>query len=119
MIKQTLLTSNKVVISDKFEASCIHINNYKMLAMKASEAYDYVLNEYKLKAKDIALATGKSEADISKFRNGHRNISADLLQLFVQALPPQAKAHFYMLFSYDEEKKSELKVAEKDNKTKV
>jgi hypothetical protein len=90
-----------------------------MLAMKASEAYDYVLNEYKLKARDIALTTGKSEADISKFRNGHRNISADLLQLFVQALPPQAKAHFYMLFSYDEEKKSELKTIQQDNKAKV
>ncbi len=89
-----------------------HVNiktSIEIPTMKASEAYDFVLNEYKLKAKDISKATGKSEADISKFRNGHRNISADLLQLFVQALPPQAKAHFYMLFSYDNS----------ENKTKV
>lgn len=72
--------------------------------MKASEAYDYVLNQYGIKAKDIAKITGKSESDISRFRNGHRNISTDLLQEFVQALPSQAKAHFYMLFAYEDEK---------------
>ena len=70
--------------------------------MKASEAYDYVLNHYKIKARDIAEKTGRSETDISKFRNGHRNISADLLQEFIQALPIEARAHFNMLFSYSE-----------------
>lgn len=70
--------------------------------MKASEAYDYVLNYYKIKARDIAEKTGRSETDISKFRNGHRNISADLLQEFIQALPIEARAHFNMLFSYSE-----------------
>ena len=52
--------------------------HYKNPDMKASEAYDYVLNQYQIKAKDIAVATGKSEADISKFRNGKRNISVPL-----------------------------------------
>lgn len=84
--------------------------------MKASEAYDYVLNRYQIKAKDIAVATGKSEADISKFRNGKRNISADLLQLFIQALPVEARAHFNMLYSYGDEID---KLAEKNNKQKV
>lgn len=70
--------------------------------MKASEAFDYVLTHYKIKARDIAEKTGKSETDISKFRNGHRNIGVDLLQEFVQALPQEAKVHFHMLCLYGE-----------------
>ena len=90
--------------------------HYKNPDMKASEAYDYVLNQYQIKAKDIAVATGKSEADISKFRNGKRNISADLLQLFILALPVQARAHFNMLYSFGDEIE---KLAEENNKSKV
>ena len=78
--------------------------------MKASEAYDYVLNKYNIKAKDIAEAIGKSESDVSKFRNGHRKINADLLQLFIHALPSQARTEFLMLFSFES---STNKVAEK------
>lgn len=99
--------------------------------MKASEAYDFVLEKYNIKAKDIAEAVGKSESDVSKFRNGHRKINADLLQLFIQALPSEARAHFNMLFSYGDEinkiqiinnnetKKNTFKVSEKSNKYKV
>lgn len=88
--------------------------------MKASEAYDYVLNQYQIKAKDIAEATGKSEADISKFRNGKRNISADLLQLLIKALPLEARAHFNMLYSYsDLDTPVGSSVASKENKYKV
>lgn len=82
-------------------------------------------------SKDIAEAVGKSESDVSKFRNGHRKIKADLLQLFIQALPSEARAHFNMLFSYGDEinklkivdnnetKKSKLKVSEKKTSYKV
>lgn len=90
--------------------------------MKASEAYDFVLEKYKIKAKDIAEAIGKSESDVSKFRNGHRKINQDILQLFIQALPNEARAHFNMLFSYGDElnkEKKSKKVAEKSNKYKV
>lgn len=84
--------------------------------MKASEAYDYILDTYKIKAKDIAKAIGISETDISKFRNGHRKVNQDLLQLLIQALPPEAKAHFNMLYSYGDEIN---KLAKKSNKSKV
>ena len=96
--------------------------------MKAFEAYDYVLNAYQIRAKDIAQATGKSETDISKFRNGHRNISADMLQLLVRALPVEARAHFNMLFSFQDANpeikyknppKKTMKVAEKTGEYKV
>lgn len=86
--------------------------------MKASEAYDLVLEKYNIKAKDIAEAIDKSESDVSKFRNGHRKINQDLLQLFIQALPPEARAHFNMLYSYGDEIK-QVKVSEKGNKYKV
>ena len=78
--------------------------------MKASEAYDYVLNKYDIRAKDIAEATGKSETDISKFRNGHRNISADILQQLIHALPMEARAHFITLYSFSE---NNVKVVQK------
>ncbi len=96
--------------------------------MKAFEAYDYVLNKYQIRAKDIAKATGKSETDISKFRNGHRNISAEMLQLLVRALPVEARAHFFILFffqdadpeiSYKDAPKKTMKVAETSGEYKV
>ncbi len=79
--------------------------------MKASEAYDLVLEKYNIKAKDIAEAIGKSESDVSKFRNGHRKINQDLLQLYIQALPVEARAHFNMLWSYGDEI-NKLKISE-------
>jgi hypothetical protein len=106
----------ELVDLDKFEASLV-IEVQEKPIMKASEAYDYVLEKYNIKAKDIAELTGKSETDISKFRNGHRNISADLLQLFIYALPLEARAHFNMLYSYGDV--SNVKVVQKDNKAKV
>ena len=88
--------------------------------MKASEAYNYVLRKYKIKAKDVAIATGYSETDISKFRNGHRNISADMLQELILALPLEARAHFNMLYSYSDSNQIAVpKVAEKHNNYKV
>jgi antitoxin component HigA of HigAB toxin-antitoxin module len=83
--------------------------------MKASEAYDFVLDKYNIKAKDIAEAIGKSESDVSKFRNGRRKINQDLLQLFIQALPLEARAHFNMLYSYGDEIEN-IKVVQKSNK---
>ena len=84
--------------------------------MKAFEAYDYVLNAYQIRAKEIAEATGKSESDISKFRNGHRNISADMLQLLVRALPVEARAHFNMLFSFQD---ADPEVHDKDANSEI
>lgn len=71
--------------------------------MRVHEAYNFVLNEYKITAKSISDVTGILETDISKFRNGKRNIGSDLLQQLVTALPPQAKAHFLILFSHASE----------------
>jgi transcriptional regulator with XRE-family HTH domain len=66
--------------------------------MKASEAFDFVLDYYGIQARDIAKKIGKSETHISKFRNGHRNISADLLQKIIIALPVMPRTHFCMLW---------------------
>lgn len=114
--KPCVNNKQKLVVYDKSEASLI-VEVQEKPTMKASEAYDYVLEKYNIKAKDIAELTGKSETDISKFRNGHRNISADLLQLFIHALPLEARAHFNMLYSFGDV--SNIKVVEKDNKAKV
>lgn len=69
--------------------------------MLAHEAFDYILEEYKISAKEISELSGIDKSVISRFRNGHTDISTNRLQKLIQSLPPQAKAHFYMLFSFN------------------
>ncbi|MDJ0903728.1 MAG: helix-turn-helix transcriptional regulator [Xenococcus sp. MO_188.B8] len=76
--------------------------------MTPNEAFDYVLNEYKVSADEIARISGINKSAISKFRNGKHQMNSGNLQKVVQALPPDARSHFTMLFSF-----SNLKVAEK------
>jgi transcriptional regulator with XRE-family HTH domain len=82
--------------------------------MTPNEAFDYVLNEYQVSADEIARISGLHKSAISKFRNGKHQMNSDNLQKLVQALPPEARSHFTMLFSF-----SSTKVAEKDNTSKV
>ena len=83
--------------------------------MSPNEAFDFVLKEYKLNADDIARESGIHKSAISKFRNGKHEMNSGNLQKLVQALPPEARTHFNMLFSF----KNTNKVAKKSNKSKV
>jgi transcriptional regulator with XRE-family HTH domain len=83
------------------------------------QAFEAVIEKYKITQQELAVASGVDKGVISRFINGISDIKTSNLQKLVKVLPPQAKAHYYMLFSYDEEKNPKLKVAEKDNKTKV
>ncbi len=82
--------------------------------MSPNEAFDFVLREYKLNADDIARESGIHKSAISKFRNGKHEMNSGNLQKLVKALPPQARTHFNMLFSFDngDESKKMIKVAE-------
>lgn len=82
--------------------------------MTPNEAFDYVLNLYKVSAEEVARISGINKSAISKFRNGKHQMNSDNLQKIVQALPPDARSHFTMLFSF-----SNNKIAEKSNKYKV
>lgn len=76
--------------------------------MSPNEAFDYVIKQYNLNAEEISRKSGIHKSAISNFRNGKHQMTSDNLQKLVQALPPQANAHFWMLFSFseDEEKVS-------------
>ena len=86
--------------------------------MTPNEAFDFVLNEYKVSAEEIARISGIDKSAISKFRNGKHSMNSDNLQKVVQALPIQAKAHFNMLFSFGDEINN-TKLVEKGNEYKV
>jgi transcriptional regulator with XRE-family HTH domain len=83
------------------------------------QAFEAVIEKYKITQQELANASGVDKGVISRFINGISDIKTSNLQKLVKALPPQAKAHYYMLFSYDEETKSKLKTTEKDNVSKV
>ena len=84
--------------------------------MTPNEAFNFVLNEYRVSAEEIARISGIDKSAISKFRNGKHSMNSDNLQKVVQALPIQAKAHFNMLFSFGDEIS---KAAEESDKYKV
>ncbi len=68
--------------------------------MSPNEAFDYVLNKYQISADDIAEKSGIDKSAISKFRNGHHEMRSNNLQKLIRALPPEARTHFNMLFSF-------------------
>ena len=72
--------------------------------MTPNEAFDFVLNQYEVSAEEIARISGIDKSAISKFRNSKHRMNSDNLQKVVRALPFQARAHFNMLFSFEDEK---------------
>ena len=88
--------------------------------MSPSEAFDYVLEIYKINNQEVCELSGVSKSVVSKFRNGKSDISSKNLQKILKSLPAKVTQHFYMLYLIDEpEKKNSIKVTEKANKYKV
>ncbi len=83
------------------------------------QAFESVIEKYKITQQELAVASGVDKGMISRFLKGISDIKTSNLQKLVKVLPPQAKANYYMLFSYDDENNSKLQVAEKNNKIKV
>ena len=77
--------------------------------MLPNEAFLEVIDKYKLSQQDLVALSGVDKGVVSRFINDKSDIKSRNLQKLVKALPPQAKAHYYMLFSYDNS----------ENKTKV
>lgn len=82
--------------------------------MTPNEAFKFVLDTYDIKPQQLADESGVNKSIISKFVNGRSDIHATNLQKIVLALPPEARTHFNMLFSF-----SNNKIAKKANKSKV
>jgi len=70
--------------------------------MNYREALDEVITRFRLKAVDIAEATGVGQNQISRFRNGHNDLNAESFFKIIHALPPKAKMHFYALLMMDD-----------------
>ena len=74
--------------------------NNKMLP---NEAFATVIRKYNITQRELASQSGVDKGVISRFINGISDIKTSNLQKLVKVLPPQAKAYYYMLFSYDDE----------------
>lgn len=88
--------------------------------MTPNEALAFVLEQYKVTQQELAKVSGVDKGVISRFINGISDMKTSNLQKLVKALPPQAKAHYYMLFSFDDTSNfKNNKVAEKSTKYNV
>jgi DNA-binding Xre family transcriptional regulator len=65
--------------------------------MKICEAVDRTILEFKLSAKDLAEAAEMTQAQLSAFRRGRREIHTNVLERLLAALPVQAQQ--YLLFN--------------------
>ncbi|MDJ0903729.1 MAG: hypothetical protein QNJ55_33560 [Xenococcus sp. MO_188.B8] len=90
--------------------------------MHPREALNKVIEVHKLKAVDIAKASGVNVHEISKFRNGHKDMMTSTFFKIAYSLPNTAKSHLLALclFKNDEDNKyHNLKVSEKKTSYKV
>jgi transcriptional regulator with XRE-family HTH domain len=63
--------------------------------MNFSAALDTTLKEFKISGRDLASRSGVTEASISRFRRGEREIQSDSLDKLITALPLEAKQFLY------------------------
>jgi transcriptional regulator with XRE-family HTH domain len=63
--------------------------------MGFSDAFDQTLTEFKIKGKEMAALSGLSEAAISEFRRGEREIKSGSLEKLFSALPNDAKQYLF------------------------
>ncbi len=79
--------------------------------MHARDALNKVMKVHKLKAVDISRASGVDEYELSKFRNGHKDMTTATFFKIVHALPALAKSHLLALCMSEEESLKHLKVS--------
>lgn len=78
--------------------------------MLPHEAFNAVLKKYNITQQELAELSGVDKGVISRFINGVTDMKTGNLQKIVKVLPPQAKAYYYMLFSFKDEE-SNVKVS--------
>lgn len=69
--------------------------------MNHREALNKTLDTFKIPAARLSESSGIDSAKLSKFRNGRQDLMASTLIDLVNALPPDAKAYFYVLIMSD------------------
>jgi plasmid maintenance system antidote protein VapI len=76
--------------------------------MLPNEAFVEVIEKYNLNQQELVNKSGVDKGVVSRFINGKSDITSRNLQKLVMALPPQAKAHYYMLYSFENDLNSKL-----------
>jgi transcriptional regulator with XRE-family HTH domain len=71
--------------------------------MKLARAFDLTLKQFSLRASDIAEISGVPDTDISRFRNGKRDIGVEKFTKLVDALPAGAKDFLWLLYKLEDE----------------
>jgi predicted transcriptional regulator len=84
--------------------------------MHAREALNEVMKVHHLKAVDISRNSGVDVYEISKFRNGKKDMTTQKFFKIVNALPNSAKSHLLALCMFENDV---ISVAEKTIKYKV
>jgi DNA-binding Xre family transcriptional regulator len=64
--------------------------------MQFFEAFDKTLSQFSIKNRELQQSTGISDASISRFRRGERDLHTATLQTLIAALPPEAQQHYYL-----------------------
>jgi plasmid maintenance system antidote protein VapI len=70
--------------------------------MHAREALNTVIEVHNLKAVDISRLSGVDVHEISKFRNGHKDMTTSTFFKIVNALPISAKSHLLALCLFED-----------------
>ena len=71
--------------------------------MHPREALNTVIEVHNLKAVDISKSSGVDVYEISKFRNGHKDMTTSTFFKIVNALPNSAKSHLLALCLFQDE----------------
>lgn len=71
--------------------------------MKFNQAFDATLKHFKISGKFLSEQSGIATASISEFRRGRKAMQTDNLEKLLEALPPEAKIHFFSCFFVDED----------------
>lgn len=75
------------------------------MKMHAREALNTVMEVHGFKAVDISKASGVNTQEISKFRNGHKDMNTATFFKIADALPNYAKSHLLALCLFEDELK--------------
>ena len=65
--------------------------------MKISKAFDCTLKDFSISAKWLSKQSGIAPQSISEFRREKKTIQTDSLEKLLDALPIEAKVHFFSL----------------------
>ena len=71
--------------------------------MKFNQAFDVTLKHFKISGKFLSEQSGIATTSISEFRRGRKAMQTDSLEKLLEALPPEAKIHFFSCFLADEQ----------------